>query len=101
VTRRLGELVDRERHRGFVGRDQELASFDEAVSGRSPWRVLFVYGPGGIGKTTLLHEMRTRASAAGRHVVLVDGREVDASPQGFADAVGSGVDGGGPAGRWL
>jgi hypothetical protein len=88
VARRLGELLDSERHRTFVGRQRELAAFDEAVAGRSPHRVLFVHGPGGIGKTTLLLELRARARTAGRSVVLLDGREVDASPEGFAAALG-------------
>jgi hypothetical protein len=49
--------------------------------------VLFLHGPGGIGKTTLLHEFRARARAAGRTVVHVDGRDVDPSPQGLDAAV--------------
>jgi len=49
--------------------------------------VLFVHGPGGIGKTTLLLEMRARASAAGRITVLLDGSEIDPSPDGFSQAV--------------
>jgi hypothetical protein len=57
VAARLGELLDSERHRNFVGRRREVACFDEAVAGRSPHRVLFVHGPGGIGKTTLLLEL--------------------------------------------
>ncbi|HEU4423028.1 MAG TPA: AAA family ATPase [Pilimelia sp.] len=87
MATRLGEVLDRERHRNFVGRRRELAGFDEAIAGRSPHRVLLVHGPGGIGKTTLLLELRTRARAARRTVALLDGREVDASPEGFVDAV--------------
>ena len=89
VAKRLGEMLDSERHRAFVGRQPELTGFDEAIAGRSAHRVLLVHGPGGIGKTTLLLEMRTRASAAGRTVALLDGREVDASPEGFENAVGT------------
>jgi hypothetical protein len=87
VARRLGELLDSERRRNFVGRRRELAGFDDAMAGRSPHRVLFVHGPGGIGKTTLLLELGARARATGRTVVLLDGREVDASPEGFENAV--------------
>jgi len=87
VATRLGELVDSERHRNFVGRRRELAGFDDAVAGRSSCRVLFVHGPGGIGKTTLLLELRARARLAGRAVVLLDGRDVDPSPEGFEHAV--------------
>jgi hypothetical protein len=49
--------------------------------------VLFVHGEGGIGKTSLLLELRARAQAAGRTVVLVDGRDIDASPAGFESAL--------------
>jgi hypothetical protein len=97
VAQRLGEMLDSERHRAFVGRQPELTGFDEAMAGRSPHRVLLVHGPGGIGKSTLLLEMRTRARTAGRAVVLLDGREVDASPEGFENAIGADL----PAGAVL
>jgi hypothetical protein len=83
----LGEVIDGARRRGFVGRRSELDSFAAALSGQSAQRVLFVHGPGGIGKTTLLLEMRARA--AGRRVTLLDGREIDPSPEGFRTALGS------------
>jgi KaiC/GvpD/RAD55 family RecA-like ATPase len=66
VTRHLEDLLDDARHRAFVGRRTQLTGFDDAVAGRSPRRVLVVHGPGGIGKTTLLLELRARARAAGR-----------------------------------
>jgi hypothetical protein len=87
VTTQLGDLLDEARRRTFVGRRHELASFGEALGGRSSRRVLLIHGPGGIGKTTLLLEFRTRARDAGRAVVLLDGREIDPSPEGFEHAV--------------
>src|SRR5690348_7801662 len=89
MTTRLGDLLDDARRRTFVGRRGELAGFDDILAGRSPRRVPLVHGPGGVGKTTLLLEFRTRAREAGRTVVLLDGREVDPSPDGFRNAVGS------------
>jgi ATP/maltotriose-dependent transcriptional regulator MalT len=86
MATRLGDLLDDARRRTFVGRRRELASFDDVLLGRSARRVLLVHGPGGIGKTTLLLEYRTRARAAGRTVLLLDAREVDPSPEGFEDA---------------
>ena len=83
----LGDVIDRARRQSFVGRRAELRTFDGALAGRSPRRVVFVHGPGGFGKTTLLYEMRARARAAGRTTVLLDGREIDPSPDGFTDAV--------------
>src|SRR5690242_421468 len=94
MTTRLGNLLDDARRRTFVGRRGELASFDDVLRGRSPRRVLLVHGPGGIGKSTLLLEFRTRAREAGRTVLLLDGREVDPSPEGFENAVGGALPGG-------
>jgi AAA ATPase domain len=87
MATRLGDLLDDARRRTFVGRRRELASFDDVLLGRSARRVLLVHGPGGIGKTTLLLEYRTRARAAGRTVLLLDAREVDPSPEGFENAM--------------
>jgi AAA ATPase domain len=87
VTAQLGDLLDEARRRTFVGRRPELASFDDALMDRSSRRVLLVHGPGGIGKTTLLLEFRARARAADRAVALLDGREIDPSPEGFEHAV--------------
>lgn len=87
MATRLGDLLDDARRRTFVGRRPELASFDDVLLGRSPRRVLLVHGPGGIGKTTLLLEFRTRARAADRTVLLLDARDVDPSPEGFENAV--------------
>jgi hypothetical protein len=51
--------------------------------------VLFVHGPGGVGKTTLLLHLRSRARRAGRAAVYLDGRDIDPSPDGFLHAVQS------------
>jgi energy-coupling factor transporter ATP-binding protein EcfA2 len=80
----------------FVGRDAEIALFRDAIgAAKSPFAVLYVHGPGGVGKTTLLREWRGIAQHHGRHVVSLDGRDIEASnvgfQQAFADAVGSGA----------
>jgi hypothetical protein len=87
MSTRLGDLLDNARRERFVGRHRQLASFDDALHKRSPTQLLFVHGEGGIGKTTLLLELRARARAAGRTVIHVDGRDTDPSPQGLAAAV--------------
>src|SRR4051794_41718604 len=78
---RLAEVLDEARRRTFVGRDDELTRFGEALDGRSPRRVFLVHGVGGIGKSTLLGEFRARAVAAGRPAVLLDGRGLGPSPE--------------------
>jgi hypothetical protein len=84
---RLGDVLDAAGSRTFVGRGRELAAFDDAVGGRSSRRVFLVHGVGGIGKSTLLGQFRAHALAAGRPAVLVDGREVDPSPEGVRAAL--------------
>jgi hypothetical protein len=82
----LATVIEQARRRAFVGRRAELARFEDMVAGRDPRRVMFVHGPGGIGKTLLLGELGVRARAAGRVTVGVDAREVDWSPEGFRAA---------------
>jgi hypothetical protein len=84
VQTQLGDLLDQARERCFVARHDEVTSFVDALSGRSARRVLILHGPGGIGKTTLLQELRRRAPTA----VLLDGRQIDPSPAGLRAAVG-------------
>ena len=49
--------------------------------------MLFIYGPGGVGKSMLLDECAAVAGDAGACVVRVDGRDVAATPQGVLGAV--------------
>lgn len=52
--------------RRFVGREEELADFDEILSNpRGERRIKYIWGPGGIGKTWLAYRMLERASAKG------------------------------------
>jgi AAA ATPase domain len=92
----LSGALDDARRLGFVGRATELAAFVAALDGSTPERVLFVHGPGGIGKSTLLDEMRRRAVARGRPVVSLDGRDVAGSIPAVAAAVATVDDDPGP-----
>ena len=82
----LSTAIDDARQQAFVGRRDELARFDEIIRGQGPARVLFVHGPGGIGKTALLDQFRIRGRSAGRTPVSIDGRDVDCSAAGLAAA---------------
>jgi hypothetical protein len=78
----------------FVGRRAELALFERMLAAPlPPFVLLWFVGPGGIGKTTLLTQLRERASAAGRRVVRVDGATVDPTPRAFTEAVSPGLAG--------
>lgn len=83
-TPRLADRLNAARHRSFVGRSPELALFRSALTAPAlPFAVLFIYGPGGVGKTTLLREYSYIAAEAGACTVLLDARNLDPSPQGF------------------
>ncbi|WP_162467215.1 ATP-binding protein [Streptomyces cavernae] len=73
--------------RAFVGREAELERFAAMLrqEADSP-AVLYVHGIGGVGKTTLLQRLATKAREAGRAVVRIEGRRVDPSPRGFEQA---------------
>jgi hypothetical protein len=88
-TPRLADRLAAARHAAFVGRAAELEAFASALAAAEPpFNVLFVHGPGGVGKTTLLHEYGRLAAAAGAQPLLIDGRGIDASPAGVLLALG-------------
>lgn len=84
TVRSMAARLAERRRSAFVGRDRELAVFRAAVrEEQGAPSTLFVHGMGGIGKSTLLRQFADEAEAAGRTVVLVDGRYIDPSPDGF------------------
>jgi hypothetical protein len=81
---RIADRLAAARRGRFVGRAAELELFRAALlADIPPFVVLHVYGPGGIGKTTLLQEYARLALESGRLVVRLDGRHLDASSSAF------------------
>jgi hypothetical protein len=71
----------------FVGRAHERSLFRAALEGRPGAEpVLYVHGPGGIGKSALLRRLASDARAAGRPVVEVGADAVRPDEGGFAHA---------------
>jgi DNA-directed RNA polymerase specialized sigma24 family protein len=90
---RLGERIRSARERAFVGRIAERDLFRSAIAAdKGAFSVLFVHGPGGIGKSALLSRFADDARDAGRCVVLADGRTVDPSPEAFATEAAKALD---------
>lgn len=78
----------REESRIMVGRAADIAEFARLIAEPIfPYFVLFVTGPGGVGKTTLLGAFAERCSAAGVRVSRISGDEFDPSPASFLDAI--------------
>ncbi|WP_405496676.1 ATP-binding protein [Streptomyces sp. NBC_00096] len=80
----MGERLSNARVRAFIGRDEQLGRFAEALAGdpQAPF-AFYVFGPGGIGKSTLLRRLADHARTAGRQLVEVDGRFVSRDPADF------------------
>jgi hypothetical protein len=83
----LGWRLQAAREMAFVGREEELAVFNAALYGGG-CSVLYVHGPGGIGKSALLRRFAHEAAVAGRPVSLVDGRVLESSSAVFEAAAG-------------
>ncbi|MEU3036764.1 ATP-binding protein [Streptomyces griseoaurantiacus] len=80
----LGEHLLAARLRAFVGRAGELALLRSALDGAADsFRVIFLTGPCGIGKSTLLRRFADEARAAGRTVLEIDGREGEPTAESF------------------
>lgn len=73
---RLSDLAARREAERFVGRGEVLALVDAALDGHSDVRVLYLHGPGGVGKSAIVRAVGRRADGADRPVVRVDGRLV-------------------------
>lgn len=72
------------RRNAFVGREAERAELRAAlVAEHMPFCILHVYGPGGVGKTSLLRAYGDAGNDAGALVVYADARNFDPSPDGF------------------
>jgi hypothetical protein len=97
----IGEVLSSQRQRRLVGRRAELELFRAAVGAATPdLAVMYLHGPGGIGKTSLLEAFARVAAAEGATVVRLDARELAASPSAVLDALRTvvEVEDGGPIG---
>ncbi|MGF1425792.1 ATP-binding protein [Kitasatospora sp. LaBMicrA B282] len=89
----VGERLSTARVRAFIGRDEQLERFGAALTGdpQAPF-AFYVFGPGGIGKSTLLRRLADHARAAGRLLLELDGRFVSRDPADFERAAGPFLD---------
>jgi hypothetical protein len=79
AQRTVTDLLAARRRARFVGRRSERELFRTAVhTDDIGWSVLFIHGPGGVGKSALLDILADDAVAAGATVVRVDGRDLAA-----------------------
>lgn len=80
----IGRLGRRAARRWFVGRDEQVDLLRSALASVDrPFSVLFVHGPGGVGKTMLLGALAAEAATAGVRVVRLDMHTIAPSSAAF------------------
>jgi hypothetical protein len=88
MSSRLADRLNAVQEFYFVGREQELSLFHSIVKAEKLTSfILFVYGPGGIGKTTLLRRCEHFCSEEKINTLRLDGRSLDATPAAFIQAL--------------
>ncbi|GAA6622993.1 AAA family ATPase [Scytonema sp. NUACC26] len=86
----LGARLSAERNHRFVGRVQELELFRNAItSSVLPFNILYIYGPGGIGKTSLLRQLTRIAEQRNIQFIYIEGRNLEPAPASFLSVLRS------------
>lgn len=84
----VAELLSAARRRSFVGRENEIQLFEKEILAPEPgFILLYIFGAGGEGKTTLLKHF---SELCLEHQVMhfnVDARDVEAHPAAFVENV--------------
>ncbi len=84
----MSERLVAARERLFIGREVELATFEAAVTASElPVCVLWIHGPGGVGKSTLLRALQQRCQALGIPSHALDANDVEPTPPAFTCAL--------------
>jgi hypothetical protein len=89
----LGGMLERRRRSSFVGREAELELVQSVLDDEGPrLGLLFVHGPAGIGKSSLLVRIADLAIDNGAHVVHLDGHDLAPRADEFLDALHRQID---------
>ena len=88
MPQRIKDRLFKQERQNFVGRTGELATLLEALSDEGPL-VTFVYGLGGIGKSSLLNALVETAWSRGVVVIPLDCRDIQPTERGLLDALQS------------
>jgi hypothetical protein len=84
----LAERLNAARHERFVGRGAEIAVFQSALEAQEfPFFVLHVFGPGGVGKTSLLREFSHLCQEKNIQPVYLDARNIEPTPDAFRETI--------------
>ena len=88
MTQSLSSQLQAARRRQFVGREAECSLLQAALEAAElPFFVLVVFGPGGVGKTTLLRQFTAIAEGTHANAIYIDGRNIEPTSGGLLNAL--------------
>jgi hypothetical protein len=81
---RLKDILQQQRKKNFVGRQKELSFFEQLLLDANPSALLlYIQGPGGQGKTTLLKQFADRCKESAIPFFHLDCRNIESHPDSF------------------
>lgn len=84
---RLKDILQQQRKMNFVGREKELDFFTSLLTEKSPaTHLVYICGPGGQGKTTLLKQFADRCRDKAVPCLQLDCRYIEPHPDSFREA---------------
>ena len=84
---RLKDILQQQRKRNFVGRQKEISFFEQLLREKEPSvHLLYIYGPGGQGKTTLLKRFADLCKESFIPFIQLDCRYIESHPDSFRHA---------------
>jgi len=86
----LADRLDALRDRYFVGRAAEVELFRSALESDAAEQtvaLLFIHGPGGVGKSVLLRQFARFATKRGASPIALDARDLEPSPASVLNAL--------------
>lgn len=81
---RLRDILQQQRKKNFAGRHSELELFSNLLKQEQPlFHLLYICGPGGQGKTTLLKQFADQCKESSIPFLSLDCRYIEAQPDSF------------------
>jgi len=85
---RIADILTKARKQHFTGREKEIADFRQLLNEPElSTHIIFIYGPAGQGKTTIIKELIEVCSVNRNPFIYLDGRDVTPSAAGFYEAL--------------
>ncbi|BAY26714.1 hypothetical protein NIES2100_65300 [Calothrix sp. NIES-2100] len=88
----LSERLSWERNRKFVGREKEINLFKKTIISKElPFNILHIFGPGGVGKTSLIQQFKNLCKQLEIPSINIEARNLEPAPESFLNAVNSSI----------